>query len=379
MIEKRDDDFQQLISQMLKVRNAVIIDRTRMHRYGSFSEFMINLQSRLNSQYEQTSDDIKFFSLSEDQVKRNVLIYCGPPGSGKSRWRRTGDRFLQLSLEDVYFDTLKTINAISWEKEGEDAARAANLIFTPSYKPFTEQELKASNHKLTEATLTSVQNSWITTIEVPATTAVNVDGLWIGRRIGSELLHQLQNRDYPFNQLDYNLHVVGFFGGPLLRLIRVYGREAVRYANSLEEAKKVAPLYGIDTPKNYIEWEKLKEGASVEQIEKIEQEIIRAYSFLDRRKLISPIPFPLFKRAAGEIEVILKKGELLDIYKSWKHIAPIMEYIFDNFNMTPLENLFIGYNNPSLKELGIKPDNLTNLAYDLQVRSKRKFTVINSL
>ena len=197
-----------------------------------------------------------------------------------------------------------------------------------------------------------------------------VNGEEKGRPLGLNLLYQLAHRTGEFRNFSYKLHVAAIIGAPIFREVLVYFRDALNDPNlKLEEAAELSYLSGlirktqeeqsgiarVELPKEeYInsftkkDWNRLRNGASVEQIELIEDVMMQS-SLAKSHLLHFPRP-ELFPYAyPQELSSLFDNPTSQeDAYKRWAISSALTNYLLfdrDQLGMNPTQ-VFFGYHDP---------------------------------
>lgn len=325
-------------------------------------------------------------------IPTRVIDISGLTGVGKTRFRRLISDYLTEWVETFKWledkDPIRgetPLKVVTYEKDGEESARKKGLIYTPSHMPFNDGELYNSDRMLSGNLAAAIKSSFITITEIPAISRIPLRKIheflddsiynwnWYGRTLGTNTFFKLAAHMEEFRDLNYLPYFVLLMGGPVLRNIMVYGRDAYNKSSSLEEAQEVAEIYGFPVPKNEDEWRNTSEGASVKQIEVVENTAVELVDRLEYEHLVDVSRKELYAGPFMEhaypasFKNVLTKDELERDYKRWR-FGLIILHVMNKLNPLGIDrqDVFAGYNSPTLAELNIK--DLNRLIEDLRRR-----------
>lgn len=310
---------------------------------------------------------VNFAESAKSSSDKHILLFTGSPKVGKSHFRKR--------IEEFLISSGLSFQSVNWEEDGEARARKEGKIQTPPHQLLEDDQLEAANQSLERRTLEAIGQSDTVLIEIPGITAVKIGRSWIGRPLGSKLLHDLALKREAFLDLTpYQLYGVGLISGPSLRYVMAYLSDDMQSAQVLEEAQTLAVLYGKEPPATQQEWDRLKEGASVSEVIGVEEQMLQ---MIDRLSEWIKIDLPSERAFHRSYDSELKKlvnPDLMDkTYQVEPKVAGLMEWFFEErFRMNP-DNVFIGRNDPRVSELGIKDVNKLriHLEYIKYVRRRK--------
>lgn len=344
----RQEQEHSVFSELAKIQRAPHIQFGAQSVVDVANRFLVEMQ--LGSQQDA--------SVTHDRRKR-VLVILGPPGSGK-----TWVKGLMHELIDRRVSPFHRVEKLSWEHDGEEEARKRGKIETPRDKPFTNAELREANALFSLSVYHSLLSHDVITIEVPAVSAVRIDNAWRGRMLGGETLYAMVHKRGLFEQLQYDTHVyyMGLVEGPLIRYVMDNFRDDTRRCKTLARAQYLAFLYGKRIPQNMDEWRALQEGASIEQIRKIENTMYSLVHQLVTRGEIRGYyqdfeESAYYEQAKSIADMLgVSKATIINQVLRYISIGELMEYFFRNTNNLGIptaeqENVVIGYNNPTIEDL----------------------------
>lgn len=293
---------------------------------------------------------------SHDTSRRLVYIVLGMPSSGKTYYSGIIDLFMQDTIDRLGQKGGRRLKygTVSWE-ESEEKARQKGFVKTSVYKPYTELELRYSAEELRFSLLDSLSENNVTRVEVPGITSVKTGNHWLGRNLGAEVLADLADRKGNFSHFNYEIYASVFIGGIALRHIMSEFRDDFRQARSLQEAQRVAVLYGKIPPSSKEEWRRQTNGASIEQIKQIEEQISDATNYLINKRLLLPDIQRYVELYNREIKPLVgpRNDEFVSYYRTISDLVLLATYSLKHTLKLPGSQGFVGYNNPNLEDLGI--------------------------
>ncbi len=333
------------LGRVRSIRYLSLSDAQTYPQYSNLLEFALYFTNRLIAK----TGRVEGKKQPEDYPQ--LLLTIGLPGSGKTYHKQLFDTFVEGYYQEETRYPL-VISHLSWEEHGEQVARRLGLVQTPSYLPFEPKELEASNEQLSLATVSALRRAWVTSEEVPAVSAVKFGDLWLGRPLGTQLFYDLALHEGQFQGEKYELYIAAFVGGPLLRHILVYFRDAMLEAGGdLQKAGQFAYIYGKipeNRPLSGQEYTKFSSGASPLQIEVIESAVERLRGDLDTRGR-GAVQFPpyweFYYNIPPQLIEVMGPDEQLKSFEAWSYGA-VINYLTKSLGIGP-ERVFIGYNNPS--------------------------------
>ncbi len=321
---------------------------------------------------------------SLEDMEPQVLVVVGPPGVGKTRTLKIINNFVNGTV-NRFTGAAEDIRrrSLNWEEDGEGVARTKGLILTPPDEPYEANELQSANDVLEERMIEALETAEAITLELPAAAAVRVKGKWIGRKIGSDLLYDLTRRSGNFKRVSrpYKTKAVGMVGGPLLRYLLVNYRDFNRRAQSLEEAQLNAFTFGQPLPRTEEEWRESITGASEEQVRTIEWTMDSLAMRLQDRKLEQIKPrnsnqplATLLQAETVAYSTNLRTAIRMGLnFRAFAQGKVLRRLFYENLKMDASQT-FIGFNNPSLEDLGI-PDINKLLSY-IEMKGQGRFKKI---
>lgn len=364
------------LSELAKVKRAPVFgDLEGGSTRDTLAGFLLN---DFIPHLDQAITDSNNFGKCETQI----LAIIGNPGVGKTRIRINTEGTILLSSGHEKLGSRS--RRITWESHGEWAARQSGLITTNIQKPYTLSELADSNREIEQTTyntLTLEEKPVFISLEVPGTTSTMANGTERGRPLGFNLLYQLARKEGPFKNLDYRLNIVGLTGGPILREVMVYFRDALNNPNiDFQKAAELAYLSGqIKKPETHLnarnvpkeeylkrftieDWRALKNGASVEQIELIEQTTRDLAKFwIDQGRMSLPSS-RLFKHVyPWQLSGLFPDRDVSNnASERWAIDGALMRHIVGDEEQLASQQFYLGYYDPII----IFPD-LSRLAQEL--------------
>lgn len=301
------------LGQVQGIRYVSLSDAQNYPPYSNLLEFALYFTNSLIGKTRRAKER------KQPEDYPHLLLTIGLPGSGKTYHKQLFDMFVEGYYREMTGNPLH-VSHLSWEEHGEQAARRVGLVQTSSYLPFEPKELEASNEQLSLATVSALRRAWVTSEEVPAVSVIKLGESWVGRPLGTQLFYDLALRENQFQGERYDLYVAAFLGGPLLRHILVYFRDAMLEARGdLQKAGQVAYIYGKipeNRPLSKQEYSEFSGGASPLQIEVIESAVGRVRDDLRRYTKLKLPPYWEFhyKNVPPQLTKVMGAEELLKSY-----------------------------------------------------------------
>ncbi len=316
-----------------------------------------------------------------DRVQE-VIIICGLPSGGKSYVEGLLAPYLKYRLGTLGDFPDGLVHKRARYEHGEARVINSRRVATQSRRPWQDRELLAADEELQTLVAEVMEDADVVTVEVPGITAMKlrevdaygqVQEEWIGRTLGSHLFHDVIRHEGVFEDRNYNYSVIALMGGVLLRQVMVHSREAFAEARDEQEAGFFAYIYGKQATSEPLTVEsrrKLLEGASLEQVEFIETQLLKLFSELRARNLFAmediKVP-PLNHIIPNELQPIIRGRDKLAVYNNWQ-VGSLVEFILSYYGV-PSDQAFIGFNNPAVEQLGL-PD-INYVAYDISRRRQQ--------
>jgi hypothetical protein len=289
---------------------------------------------------------------------KQVLFLNGLPKSGKTWVRRNIEELLRNSESISHVYEQNRIRFRTWEEAEVNAAEMGE-ISTEITRPFEVSELRASHRHLDFNVYSDLNDPDVVglVIEAPGLTSLTIGGKRVGRELGSRVGEKLALRRPPYNKFSYDLFEVALLAGPSLRHIEAYYQTDLKSARTYQEACMISESYGKSVL-GYDEWIALvSEGASIAQVEFIEQAVGEMINTMESNKLISIPPIEVFEfMYSEEIALLIPKQEVYKAHRAWALGFAMRKILRDIFRI-PSGNVFIGYNNPPLESLKIEDRN----------------------
>ncbi len=337
------------LRQLRRFQSPAILD------YGAQNFF--DLAAAIVESVEEVGPNVPATGFRE----RIVLLDEGKTRSGKSKLASLAKKYLAVLLATKGLNY--QFNNLTYERDGEEKARIFGRVTTDRRKPFNGAELDAADEELEDAVffdLTRYSHGRI--IEVPAITSVETATGRYGRVLGTRTAENLiLHQGMYFEDLPYRTFVAVCTSGFWPKILSLY-REEVNLANTLDEAQEAAYIFGQDPPEDKEAWEEQKrEGASLDQIEVIEQQTQDMYQVL--RRVIPQVRYEYMNiLIPAELQSLVPDESLIKIYTNWWNEIHTNKYIIERLvratnpaKRTPEEHILLAYDNPTLTELDL-PD-----------------------
>lgn len=284
---------------------------------------------------------------SNQPQRKMVVVNGGEPISGKTRFRRILreilTNFSDINLKDLR-DRRTRSETVLWENHGLFRAMSKDPGAIPGI-----EHLTSANGYLAVALRQAFWRSNVVFLEAPLITAAPIGEGWVGELRGSEIVKQLVKRegeifaDFP----DFDLWLNWMVGGRDLRMSMAYYRELMKQARTLKEMQQAAARYGkspnsmgrpypVSLPQGKKEQ---RQGATLIQTRNIEGIVNKVIGHVNETGGLN-LPPNVSLDPTGSTRPLA--------------VARLMSYFNQEIGISP-DRTFIGFNNPSLEELGVDP------------------------
>ncbi len=290
-----------------------------------------------------------------EAAPRTILVLLAIPRTGKTHTRLPATRFFHSNLN-------YKITNHTWES-AEKRAIDLGKIITPPSNPFTPEELDIASDYFIYLGFEKIKQSLVSVWEVPIMPAVMINDQkdsFIGRNLGFWALYNLtrkpetfiekyqqiqeiENPNFHPSRDDLSLppldiYFAGLVGGKLVREMAWLYRAEMKMSVNRREGREIALRFGkIKQRERFLpkRWDKMrKDGASPMQLDRLDDEF---------HHLVEQLPDNL------RVDV---PGLDTDSLRQQQEAVLLRHIILENYGV-PLENAFIGLNNPTLEDLGI--------------------------
>lgn len=307
-----------------------------------------------------------------------IILDIGFPNSGKSRY---GDLLrqmfgaipnidLSLNLPQKYHP----LKILEWEKHGEDRARKFGEIETLPDKSFLPLELQASNNHFARSIQESLEDptTQAILIEAPGNTAINIDGTLVGRDLATGVfidLAQGKGIFENFNQPGHPHYVVwgaGLRAGPLVRFLLSYARDRFRKAaleNNMTKAIVTANNFNIPIPQNIQEVVRLGQGASLSQMELIDNLANTMISAaIARGHSLNIADYDEYSRLVDPRIYNFVPGLVVNSTTQRGMVSLVANFLLNRNHLgLPEARTFLGDNDPTADELGLTDEHFARI------------------
>lgn len=285
-----------------------------------------------------------------DRLDRsNIYVFTGGPTAGKSYSRK---RFVDL-VGSFYPELIEGLNVITWEEDGESAAKREGLIaIDDPQQPYSEQQIAVCNEVFEYNAAQKIKNGNLTVIETPFVTALRVQDRLEGRNLGYSMLSNLCKDEGEFKNLPHGkVLVTSLVPGYLQRVTAPFYRHGIKNAANLEEAREIARIFGRKPFASVKDWEQeMGDGASLYQILYL-QKIM--YGLLDY------LPVQETQGSMITLSMILSdiRNHAFPDVTANKSYSPIAEFYLIDHQLETLgidrKNTLVAVNGPKLRQLNI--------------------------
>lgn len=363
--ETRRRFSKELYTTLSRVKRPAYLKAGANNNLGQFS---LNFLSEIIQEVERYRNDVRE-SGGRAREPRLALIMSSMPASGKTYYGEMLDRFIAGYLKERFpgQDPSLLYRVVTWEEHGKRAAFEAGEIQTPLNQPATAAETFIATRYLADNIAGSVDGTFVSRIEAPASTAYldnyrrqDYPGGWVGRVQGNKAIRDLLYGRNQFEKLaerySLKVHMAGLVPGPWLGLMPDY-RGAIKASRNLREAGSISTMFGKNPPGSRADLQRVqRDGATPEQIIQMEGEIYRIMGALASEGKITLPDIDLFLSFRADYEnsvqkvTGLKRGRLASL----NYVTGVLiEYLqMVDYGMSD-RYTFIGVNNPTPRELGL--------------------------
>lgn len=301
----------------------------------------------------------------EYTASTHILAIIGMAGTGKDFNARLMTQFIMSTEEGQLLRLSTALKNVDYDEEGEEEARKMGLVVTPRDQVFQDHEINNSTEVLGDGLVELIDNPFVMSViaKFPGFKVPGITEPW--RDYGESMLTDLIKHNGKFEGKSYRLSLCVINGSPLLRLLSVYGRYEINYiAEKLEQAQKIAKLYGMPIPQDEAEWKSMM-GASIEQIELMEDKQRELYERLSDDTHI-PMRLPTRRnfraKLDGGLATLIKEDDIEKYYWKWARPQAIMDNLILRLNPSP-NRLFVFDNDVDLSSMNI---NISALSEHIQ-------------
>lgn len=197
--------------------------------------------------------------------KKPVIVFIGPPGSGKSSLLEVLDSRLRTSYPGVMQYSARRVTL---EKDGRDPAIASGLI-DPS-KPRTVEDIEKISSLVAPAMIEAIKDPGVNLVlaELPYVTQLKVGDHLVGTNAGTSALDQVLEPNNPYNLPEHDDFVIFPVAGQSLRRETEEYRREIKDAKTFEDQILIAIKYGKTIPQTAEEGMKMaRDGAAPSAME----------------------------------------------------------------------------------------------------------------